>query len=62
MSPGMAYFLMAGVSMTVLGRQKRDGEMKRTKVHCLPVVPPPLRGVSMFRVNVGQSDGEMHQE
>jgi hypothetical protein len=57
MSPGMAYFLMARVSATILGK----GILKRTKVN-LPIVPPPLRGVSMLRLNVCQSDWKMHQE
>jgi hypothetical protein len=35
--------------------------LKRTKVN-LPIVPPPLRGISMLRLNICQSDWKMHQE
>jgi hypothetical protein len=40
---------------------KKEKILKRTKVN-LPIVPPPLRGISMIRLNVCQSDWEMHQE
>lgn len=50
-----------GMNKRLLEERRGRERLKRTKVN-LPIVPPPLRGISMLRLNVCQSDWKMYQE